>query len=323
MARSFRKIRQKKIIDTGFGSNVSGRYLNKDGFPNVERKGIPIFSRFSWYHSLMYLSTWRFVFWMFSGFVSLNFIFAIIYYFIGVEHLTGIDKSTPFNEFIDVFFFSTQTFTTVGYGRVAPVGFLANVTSTFEAFLGLLVFAIATGLFYGRFSRPRAFLKFSENILVSPYQEVTSLMFRMAPYKNNALTDGHVIVTSAIETIEDGVLQSNFYNLKVELDRINTLTLNWTVVHKIDQDSPFFGFTKEDFTSNDTNIEIMVQVRAFDDVFANTVVQKTSYINSEIVYGAKFVKMYEPSSDNLSTVLDLSKINEYQIVELPKITVEN
>jgi inward rectifier potassium channel len=74
----------------------------------------------------------------------------------------GIDKSDPVNEFIDVFFFSSQTFTTVGYGRIAPVGFMASLVATFEAFLGLLTFAIATGLFYGRFSRPRAYLRFSD-----------------------------------------------------------------------------------------------------------------------------------------------------------------
>lgn len=319
MARRFRKISQNELQDSGFGNNVSGRYVNKDGFPNVERKGQNILSQYSWYHTLMNLPMARFILFLFMAFVSLNFIFATIYYFIGVAHLTGIDKSNPLDEFIDVFFFSTQTFTTVGYGRVAPVGFLANIVSTLEAFIGLLTFAIATGLFYGRFSRPRAFLKFSNHALISPYQNVAALMFRMAPFKNNALTDASVIVTIAIENMENGERKSNFYNLKLEMDSISSLPLNWTIVHKIDEDSPLLGFTEEDFNGTDTSVEIVVQVRAFDDVFANTVVQKTSYINSEIVCGAKFVKMYGPSEDNKTTVLDLSKINEYEIDELPSL----
>lgn len=323
MARRIRKFRQKAVQDSGFGSNSSGRFVNKDGFPNVEKRGVNILNRFSWYHTLMEFSTTRFLSYMFLGYLLINLVFAIIYYFIGIEHLTGIDKSSPVQEFIDVFFFSSQTFTTVGYGRIAPVGFLASLMATLEAFLGLLGFAIATGLFFGRFSRPRAFLKFSKVALIAPYQEVTALMFRMASYKNNALSDGEVILTAAIETNENGETKSNFYNLNVELRKINTLSLNWTIVHKIDEDSPFYGFTEEDFQDKDTDIEIIVQIRAFDEVFANTVVQRTSYINSEIIYGAKFVKMYDSSEDQRTTILDLSKINNYQKAELPKIVSES
>lgn len=319
MARRNRIFRQKAVQDSGFGSNASGRFVNKDGFSNVEKRGINIFSRFSWYHTLMEFSTTRFIVYMFSGYLLVNLGFAIIYYIIGIEHLTGIDQSTPLKEFIDVFFFSSQTFTTVGYGRIAPVGFMASLVATMEAFIGLLGFAIATGLFYGRFSRPRAFLKFSKTALITPYQEVTALMFRLAPYKNNALSDAEIILTAAIETTENGELKSNFYRLPVELGKINTLSLNWTVVHKIDEESPFYGFSEEDFQDKDTDIEIIVQIRAFDEVFANTVVQRTSYINSEIIYGAKFVKMYDSSEDKKTTVLDLSKIDEYQKVELPNV----
>ncbi|MFP7656680.1 ion channel [Chryseobacterium proteolyticum] len=213
------------------------------------------------------------------------------------------------------FFFSSQTFTTVGYGRIAPVGFLASLVATFEAFLGLLTFAIATGLFYGRFSRPRAYLRFSDIAVIAPFRDTSALMFRLAPYKNNALTDAEVIVSVAIEVIEDGVPKSNFYRLETQLGKINTLALNWTVVHKIDENSPFYGFSEEDFKN--TDIELIVQVRAFDEVFSNTVVQRSSYVTGEIIYGAKFVPMYYPNKDNQSTILDLDKINEHKKADLP------
>jgi inward rectifier potassium channel len=93
-------------------------------------------------------------------------------------------------------------------------------------------------------------------------------MFRLAPYKNNALTDADVVITTAIEVIENSVAKSNFYQLKTQLSKINTLALNWTVVHEIDENSPFYGFSEEDFKN--TDIEIIVQVRAFDEVFSNT-----------------------------------------------------
>jgi inward rectifier potassium channel len=249
------------------------------------------------------------------AYILVNLFFALIYYLIGVEHLTGIDKSNPVNEFIDVFFFSSQTFTTVGYGRIAPVGFTASLVATFEAFLGLLTFAIATGLFYGRFSRPRAYLKFSDVAVVAPFKENSALMFRLAPYKNNALTDADVVITTAIEVMENSSPKINFYQLKTQLSKINTLALNWTIVHEIDEESPFYGFSEDDFKN--TGIEIIVHIRAFDEVFSNTVVQRTSYVTKEIVYGAKFIPMYYPDKDNLSTVLNLDKISDYQKAELP------
>ncbi|WP_445431961.1 ion channel [Chryseobacterium indoltheticum] len=315
MAKGFRKkIRQENTENSGFGSLASGRFINKDGLPNVRRRGINVFNRLSWYHTMLNLSSFRFISYLVVMYILINLVFAFIYYLIGVEHLTGIDKSNPLDEFIDVFFFSSQTFTTVGYGRIAPVGFMASLVATFEAFLGLLTFAIATGLFYGRFSRPRAYLRFSDIAVIAPFQDVTALMFRLAPYKNNALTDADVTLSTAIEINEEGTLKSNFYRLETQLSKINTLALNWTIVHKIDENSPFFGFSADDFKN--TNIEIIVHVRAFDEVFSNTVVQRSSYVSREIIYGAKFISMYYPDKENDSTVLDLDKINEYQKVEL-------
>ncbi|MDQ1160170.1 inward rectifier potassium channel [Chryseobacterium sp. SORGH_AS 447] len=316
MARGFRqKIRQENTENSGFGDNASGRFINKSGLPNVNRKGMNIFNRFSWYHTMLDLSTFQFLSYLVVAYILINIFFAFIYYLIGVEHLTGIDKSDPVNEFIDVFFFSSQTFTTVGYGRIAPVGFMASLVATFEAFLGLLTFAIATGLFYGRFSRPRAYLKFSDIAVIAPFKGTSALMFRLAPYKNNALTDADVIVSAAIEVVEDGTQKSRFYQLKTQLSKINTLALNWTVVHVIDEDSPFYRFSEEDFKN--TDIEIIVHIRAFDEVFSNTVVQRTSYVSREIMYGAKFTPMYYPDKKNLSTILDLDKINDYLKAELP------
>jgi inward rectifier potassium channel len=321
MAKGFRKrIKQENAENSGFGSRASGRFINKDGLPNVRRRGVNVFNRLSWYHTMLNLSSFRFITYLVMMYILINLVFACIYYLIGVEHLTGIDKNNPLDEFIDVFFFSSQTFTTVGYGRIAPIGFLASLVATFEAFLGLLTFAIATGLFYGRFSRPRAYLRFSDIAVIAPFQDVTALMFRLAPYKNNALTDADVTLSTAIEINEDGTTKSNFYRLETQLSKINTLSLNWTIVHKIDENSPFAGFTADDFKN--TNIEIIVHVRAFDEVFSNTVVQRSSYVSREIIYGAKFSPMYYPDEEKDSTVLDLDKINEYQKVELPVFEAE-
>jgi inward rectifier potassium channel len=253
---------------------------------------------------------------LFSIFIGINLVFAGIYYIIGINHLHGVTTGSPWEDFSKVFFFSAQTFTTVGYGRISPDSFAANAVSTFEAFVGLLSFALATGLFYGRFSRPQAFLKFSNNALIAPFRNGTAFMFRLAPYKNNNLSDVEVKVTLAISTEENGKLTDKFFDLELEFSKINGLSLSWTIVHPIDDKSPFFGLSKEDIAN--TDMEIMVYVKAFDSVFSNNVTRRTSYVSSEIVWGAKFRMMFHPNDDKSKTILSVNKLNEFDRVPLPE-----
>jgi inward rectifier potassium channel len=252
---------------------------------------------------------------LFLIYICVNLVFAGIYYLIGPHHLAGINHDNSWKEFSEVFFFSTQTFTTVGYGRIAPVGFLTSAVATFEAFLGLLSFAIATGLFYGRFSRPRAFIKFSDHALIAPYKDGTAFMFRLSPYKNNNLSDAEVKVTMVVTIEENGKQTDKFYNLGLELSQINGLALSWTIVHPIDDKSPFYGLGRDDISSMD--IEVIVFLKAFDQVFSNNVITRTSYITREIIWGGKFKLMYHPNADKSKTVLELEKLNDYEKVEIP------
>jgi inward rectifier potassium channel len=308
----------KSEINTGFGTNstsTGGRFINRDGKPNVTKRGIGILNRYSWYHTMLGMKAGKFLLLIFVIYISINLVFASIYYLIGIDHLAGVNTGSPWKNFTEVFFFSAQTFTTVGYGRISPVGFMASAVSTFEAFLGLLSFALATGLFYGRFSRPQAFLKFSDNALIAPFKEATAFMFRLAPYKNNNLSDVEVKVTMAITNEENGRLTDKFFNLDLEFSKINGLALSWTIVHPIDDKSPFYGLRKDDIQN--TDIEIMIFVKGFDEGFSNNVVTRTSYVSSEIVWGAKFNMMYHPNDDKSKTVLNLDKINDFSMISLP------
>ncbi len=311
------KLRQED--NTGFGaisSNSAGRFYDrKNGRANVEKSGVSIFDRFSWYHTMLGMNRAKFLFLIFSVYILINLVFAGIYYMIGIEHLAGIIRGTALKNFSEVFFFSTQTFTTVGYGRISPTGFLTSGVATLEAFLGLLSFALATGLFYGRFSRPRAFLRFSHNALIAPYKDGAALMFRMSPYKNNTLSEAEVKVTMAMQILENGKMANKFYTLDVEISKINSLALSWTIVHPIDEKSPFYGFGQEDIKN--TKLEILVFVKAFDEVFSNTVVERSSYISEEIVWGAKFKLMYHPNEDKTTTILNLHKLNAFDRVNIP------
>ena len=256
------------------------------------------------------MSRWKFVLLIFIFFFSINLLFAFIYLFIGVEHLGGLVAITPLEKFGEAFFFSAQTFTTVGYGRINPIGFWASTTAAIEALLGLLSFALVTGLLYGRFARPKAYIHYSKNALFTPYKDSVALMFRMVPFTKNYLVNVETKVTIAMKIMEDNVLKNIFYNAELELAKANTMATNWTIVHHINEESPLFNFSKEDIEN--AAVEILIFVQGFDESFSNIVISRSSYTSNEFIYGAKFKPMYGPNEEGTTTILHLDKLNDFE-----------
>ena len=139
-------------------------------------------------------------------------------------------------------------------------------------------------------------------------------MIRMTPFKNTNLTDAEAKMTLGMILEEDGKLVNKFYTLDLELSKINSLTLSWTLVHPITENSPLYNFTKEDFEN--INGEILVMLKVFDDMYSTTVVKRTSYSFAEVVYAAKFVPMYFRSNDEHKTILHIDKLNVFEKVDL-------
>jgi len=301
--------------DTGFGTNAAnygGRFINRDGTFNLRKEGVNFFERFSIYHSMLSMSRWKFIGLLVLFYFFINLIYSLIYLAVGVDGLAGVVATTPWGKFKEAFFFSAETFTTVGYGRVNPLGDGANVVAAIEAMSGWLSFALATGLIFGRFSRPKSFLLFSEYALVSPFKGKTALMFRFAPFKDNhTLTDVQIRVNIGLKVMQpDGNAEYVYYDLNLERTRVESLPMNWTVVHPIDEQSPLQGFSEEDMEASD--VEIYVLIRGFDDVYSNFVQQRTSYTYHEIRFDGKFVPMYRESEDGKTTILELQKLNEFR-----------
>ena len=311
-------VKAKADKNTGFGTNASsygGRFVNKNGKANVEKRGMHVLQRISWYHTMIGMPGWKFILIILSFYVVINFLFASVYYGIGIEHLNGISNlDSEWVKFGQAYFFSAQTFTTVGYGHISPSGFLTSALSAAEALIGLLSFAIATGLFFGRFSKPTAFLKFSHNAIIAPYGDITGLMIRISPFKNTNFTDAEAKITLGMSVEENGERINKFFSLELEMDKINALTLSWTLVHPITEDSPLYKFTEVDFKN--TTGEILVFIKTFDDMFSNTVAIRTSYTFDEVIYGAKFEPMYIRSTDNDRTILNLDQLNVFNKVDL-------
>lgn len=305
--------------ETGLGTNTTlsgrGRFFNRDGNPNMEIRGMMLWERLNIYHSLLTMSMWKFLLVVVIYFLGTNLIFSGIYYLIGIEHLGGLMQVKGLELFGEVFFFSAQTFTTVGYGRINPMGFAASFTASMEALTGLMTFAIATGIMWGRFSRPKAYIRYSKNAIVAPFKDGIALMFRMVPYTRNYLVNVEVKVTLAMQVTEDGQMKNRFFNMPLDIAKANTMTANWTLVHIINEESPMYGFTKEDLSN--ARAEMLVFVQGFDESFSNTVISRTSYTYEEFVFGAKFLPMYHPSEDGMKTVLHLDQLDTYEEVLLP------
>ena len=298
--------------DTGFGSNPNnygGRFINKDGSFNLRREGIPLFSRISAYQKMLTLPRWKFAAVILIFYVAINLVYTCIYLLMGIDQLQGMIATNQWAKFKEVFYFSTQTFTTLGYGRINPMGDGANIVSSLEALSGFLSFAIATGLIYGRFAKPTTYLAFSDKALISPYKDKTALMFRLVTYKDNhTLTNVEIKVSIALRCDQNGEATYQFYDLALERYKVDNLSMNWTVVHPIDENSPLMGFTAEDLAMADA--ELYVLVTGFDDVFSSPVLRRTSYTYKEILLDAKFVPMYREAENGGTTILEMHKLND-------------
>ncbi len=304
----------KQNNDTGFASNTNdtgGRFINKDGSYNLVKEGLPFFKRFSLFQDMLNLPLWKFITVIFIFYVAINIFFTVIYLLIGVDQLNGLTDGSNWKLAREVFYFSTQTFTTVGYGHVSPVGDGANIVAAAEALTGFLSLAIATGLIYGRFSKPKSYLIFSDHALICPFKDGKGLMFRFAAFKDkHALTDLEIKVNTGLLLLENDKPVYKYFSLELERTRVESMPLSWTVVHPIDENSPFYGLTEEDMKSSDA--ELYVMLRGFDDVFSNFVQQRTSYTFNEILFNRKFIPMYRESDDGKTTILELHKLNVHR-----------
>jgi inward rectifier potassium channel len=316
---SFKKFnpRLKTNNDTGFGSNANsfgGRFINRDGTFNMRREGISRLRRTGVYQKMLTIPTWKFIMIILLFYVMINLFFTAVYLLIGANQLQGMMADSRWQKIKEVFYFSTQTYTTLGYGRINPVGDAANIISSLEALIGFMSFAIATGLIYGRFSKPKSYLLFSDYALISPYQDKTGLMFRFVTYKDNhTLTNVEIKVNIALQVEENGSSTYKFYDLALERYKVDSLPMNWTVVHPIDENSPLYGFTQDDVIAAD--VELYVLITAFDDVFSSNVLQRTSYTFREMRFDAKFVPMYRESEDGMTTILEMHKLNEIKVIK--------
>jgi inward rectifier potassium channel len=294
--------------DLGFGTVVGGinekRLLNRDGTFNPRRKGLPLLGSLSLYHYMLTISWSRFFAIVVSGYFTANVLFALAYLACGTDSLIATTSAYSGTPFWRAFFFSVETLATIGYGSVTPNGMAAHFVMTAESLVGLLIFALGTGILFSRFSRPTAAVMFSSRAVIAPYRGKTAFMFRITNGRSNQLVELEAkVLFSRIEGSS-----RKYDQLKLERTRVVFFPMSWTIVHLIDDTSPMFIMSQSDLLSKDA--EILILLAGTDETFSQTVHARSSYKGDEVIVGHKFVNIYNPIDESGVVSIDVRKLSD-------------
>jgi inward rectifier potassium channel len=308
---------QSRDRDLGFGAVVSResrqRLLNPDGSFNVVRSGLGLLQTLAPYQQLLTISWTGFFAMVLVVYLLINLVFAVTYVASGADALVGPGSNMLGGQFSQAFFFSVQTFATIGYGQIGPNGFLANAIVTIEALVGLMFQALATGLLFARFSRPTASILFSHRAVVAPYQDGQSLQFRIANRRRNEIIQLEAqVLFSAMQPDGRGGSVRRYSILPLERNKVTFFPLSWTIVHPIDGASPLAGKTATELEQ--AQAEILVLLSGIDETFAQTVHARSSYRANEIVWNARFQSMFVQPDAHSHLSVDISRLHEIENV---------
>lgn len=281
------------------------RALNKDGTDNLDRTNLK-FSTGDAYHLLLSVNWLKFFTSTILTYLIINFAFSIVYFTLGPEGFAGIVHTEGLNFFEECFFFSIQTFSTIGYGRVSPVGFAHNLTVSIEAFLGMLSIAVMSGLLFARFSKPTAKIRFSHNALITDHRGRRSLVFRLANARLNQIAEATLSVSMLVNYSDKNGTMRAQHDLTLLRNRSLIFAASWTAVHVIDESSPLNGKTLQDL--KDWDAEIIVSMIGLDSTFSQTIHARHSYLWTEILEGKQFADILHRNQGRMR--VDLEKISE-------------
>jgi len=277
------------------------RFLNQDGTTNVRKKR-SLTDVSDLYHRFMSASHFEFILAIAAIYILINLIFGTVYFLIGPSQLAGLRFQQGLDFFIECFFFSVQTFSTIGYGHISPLGLIDNSIVAVEALTGLLSIAIMSGVFFARFSKATARVAFSNIALITQYQGQRVFMFRMANARMNQIIEAQVSLVLACDLVTaEGHKIRKLIDLNVARQKTPVFALSWTVYHVIDEKSPFYQLNIEELQK--MNAEIIVLVSGNDDTFNQLVHSRFSYSVGDIVMDADFEDMLIRDEQGRITVL--------------------
>jgi inward rectifier potassium channel len=262
------------------------------------------------YHQLLTLPWWAFLLGLSGVYLGLNVAFALLY-------LLGdgaIANARP-GVFSDVFFFSVETLSTIGYGQMSPATPYGNIIMTVEALFGLALIAVSAGLMFARFSRPTARVMFSKIAVVSEYNGIPTLSFRLANERRNQILEAQVSVTLVRDELTaEGEWMRRFYDLQLARQRSPIFAMTFTVMHPIDPASPLWNATPSSLVAQAA--EIVVTVTGFDETISRAVHARTSYLADEVLWGRRFADVITETQDG-RLAIDYRRLHDTEPIQPP------
>ncbi|HEX7937824.1 MAG TPA: ion channel, partial [Gemmatimonadaceae bacterium] len=268
------------------------------------------------YHTALAMTWPKFLAVSSAIYLAINAVFALAYLACGPDALVGADPLQLGGAFARAFYFSIETFATIGYGNISPVGILPHNIMVVESLTALMSQALITGLLFARFARPTAAIRFSRNMVIAPFRGGRGLMFRLVNTRENQIID----ITARINAswMEDGPSGPvrRFRLLELERPTVMFLPLAWTVVHPIDEKSPLRGLTDQELRAR--SYEFIILITGTEETFAQQVNSRTSYRADEIAWGAKFRNIFNPPDERGILSVDVHRLDEFDRVPLPE-----
>ena len=287
------RLRKQPIVHTD-QPPISRRRVHvvkRAGSESVVRVGLASAGWRDWYHRLLTLCWWEFVLGSSAFYLLANALFALLY-LLQPGAVSGMQPGA----FSDAFFFSVQTFATVGYGVMAPATPYANWVMTLETYVGLVTVAITTGLVFARISRPTARVKFAHMAVIAQHDGKPTLMLRMGNERRSQIVDASVTMSVLRnQYTTEGRFMRRFHDLKLLRSKTPVFAISFTAMHVIDEHSPLFGLTAEDM--RDEELELLVTVTGLEESLGSTVHARASFVDHEILLGQRYVDIFGTTED--------------------------
>jgi inward rectifier potassium channel len=255
------------------GSTANGRGYSQE----TEKIGVRRRPLTDLYHYLLTSRWWVLFALILCSYLAANVVFALLYMIDG-----GIDGARR-GSFEDAFFFSVQTMSTIGYGRMVPTSTFANAVVTLEALFGLVGLALGTSLTFAKFSQPRALVVFSRNAVVTVRDGATVLMLRLANERATGLVEAQLrLVLVRDETTLEGEAIRRFHGLPLARASTAVFALSWTVIHVIDESSPLFGETPESLRAS--RADVVASLVGLEEATSQQVHARYSWKANDILF---------------------------------------
>lgn len=310
------KTRAVRTEDPGIGTTFERpleRVMARDGKFHVDRIG-QVSGLREGFVALATMPVWRLVLTFVFGYLAMNLIFGSLYMLVGVQYLGNADHTSWMTEWMSAIGMSVQTLTTVGYGSLYPNSPSTWLLAAIEGVFGILGFSLISAVIYARFARPTTRIAYSDKALIAPFKEGWSLQLRLANRRTTLLMEMEARLMLVMADVDDQGERLNYYNLKLQFDKVSFLPLSWTLVHPILPDSPLAGISNADLVQR--RAEVILVLKGIDEGYMQQVITRHSFRFDEIVWGGRYVRAF--SSKDGTMRLDLNKLSDFTPVEAPE-----